>query len=478
MPSLPRYARSTPIHPPHGTARGRGPGGLLAMVLAAALTGCTAGPAASGGEAGDAAAAPTASPTEIPELVPVDYDAPRDLTGTEELMLYEPGPFAGDAFDEDAVVDAVLAMQPETTDEWRRAILGQIHGDYAEALSGTVEFRYAIDDPDAGPGQEPAEGAAVGVNHFALVLDASGSMAEPSGDGTRMDEAKAALRRFVAQLPEDSTVSLRVYGGAGDATAGGKRESCASSDVVYDDEADEARFTDALDDVGPAGWTPLARAVRAAADDVPDDATDALVYVVTDGLETCGGDPVAAARDLADGGVEPIVNVIGFQVGNADHEGLRAIADAGGGSYTDASTGTELERYLDEEYSRMMDAWDAWKRAELDRIDAAGRAHMAEAEENGRALMDAAEAEGRAGMDVARELGDRGALDPRTESAVWQYFYDRKNELWGYGYDTKAANWGDAYREKVRDWGEAYGTATSKWSEFYGKRSGRDSSSP
>ncbi|GAB3160972.1 hypothetical protein GCM10027059_10040 [Myceligenerans halotolerans] len=470
MPSLPRFACSTPVHRPHGTARGRRRAGPLAVVLAVALAGCTAGPAASGDEADDAAAAPTASPPGIPELVPVDYDAPRDLTGTEELMLYEPGPFAGDAFDEDAVVDAVLAMEPETTDEWQRAILGQVHGDYAEALSGTVEFRYAIDGPEAGPDEEPAEDSAVGVNHFALVLDASGSMAEPSGDGTRMDEAKAALRRFVARLPEDSTVSLRVYGDAGDATAGGRRESCASSEVVYDGEADETGFADALDDVGPAGWTPLARAVRASADDVPDDATDALVYVVTDGLETCGGDPVAAARDLADGRVEPIVNVIGFQVAGADHEGLRAIADAGGGSYTDASTGTDLERYLDEEYSRMMDAWDAWKRAELDRIDAAGRAHMAEAEENGRALMDAAEAEGRAGMNVARELGNRGTLDPGTEDAVWQYFYDRKNELWTYGYDTKVANWGDAYREKVRNWGEAYRTATSKWSEFYRKK--------
>ncbi|MBE1877409.1 VWA domain-containing protein [Myceligenerans pegani] len=448
---------------------------LLTAVLVASLAACTAAPAGSadGADGADADGGPaTSTPSPgVPELVPVDYDAPRDLTATERLMLYEPGPFAGDAFDEDAVVDAVLAMEPETTEEWQRAILGRIHGDYAGALAGTVEFQYAIDDPAAaGPADEPAEVTAVGTNHFALVLDASGSMAERAGDGTRMDAAKAALSRFVARLPEDATVSLRVYGHAGDASAGGKRESCASSAVVYDGEAGDARFADALDDVEPTGWTPLARAVRAASGDVPDEATDAIVYVVTDGLETCGGDPVAAARELADGGVEPIVNVIGFQVGNPDHEGLRAIADAGGGAYTDASSETDLEQYLDEEYSRMMDAWDAWKRAELERIEEAGRANMAEAEQFGRALMDAAEDEGRAGMEVARELGARGALDHATETAVWQYFYDRKNELWRYGYDTRTANYGDAYREKVHDWGAAYGTGTSRWSEYYRKR--------
>ncbi|RPF22646.1 vWA domain-containing protein [Myceligenerans xiligouense] len=467
MPALPRFARSAPVRRPRPEVRARRAATLLATALAASLAGCTSGPVASGGESDETAGASAAPSPGIPDLVPVEYDAPRDLTGTEQLMLYEPGPFAGAAFDEAAVVDAVVAMEPDTAGEWQRAILGQIHGDYAEALAGTVEFRYAIDDPAAGPDREPAGGTAVGTNHFALVLDASGSMAEPSGDGTRMDEAKAALRRFVARLPEESTVSLRVYGDAGNTTAGGKRESCASSEVVYDGAADGARFSDTLDAVGPAGWTPLARAIRAAADDLPDDATDAIVYVVTDGLETCGGDPVTAARDLADGGVEPIVNVIGFHVAGADHEDLRAIADAGGGSYTDAGSGTELERHLDAEYSRLMDAWEDWRRAELDRIDEAGRANMAEAEEHGRALMDAAEAEGRAGMDVARELGDRGVLDRDMENAVWQFFYDRKNELWGYGYETKVANWGDAYREKVRDWGEVYDTGTSRWSELY-----------
>ncbi|MBL0884831.1 vWA domain-containing protein [Myceligenerans indicum] len=472
-PALSWFTVPAPARRPPGTGgtrrprvRGRLVPVVVAVSVAVSLAACTPGPAVSSADAGGATTAPS-PPNPIPELVPVEYDAPRELTGTERLMLYRPGPFAGDAFDEDAVVETVLAMTPETPAEWERAILGQVHGDYVAALRGTVEFEYAIDGPGAGPDQERGPAGPVGTNHFALLLDASGSMARPSGEGTRMDEAKEALRQFVARLPREATVSLRVYGDAGDATAEGRHASCRSSRVVYDDEADEARFARALDDVEPGGWTPLARAVRTVAHDVPDDATDAIVYLVTDGLETCGGDPVAATRALADGGVEPVVNVIGFQAGNADQEGLRRIADAGGGAYTAAADAAALTRYLDREYARMMDAWDAWRRAELERIDDAGRAHLAEAERYGATLMEAAEDEGRAGMDVTRELGDRGALDDATESAVWEYFLDRKNELWRYGYDTKAANWGDAYRERVRDWGQVYRTATSRWSDYY-----------
>ena len=443
---------------------------VLAMALTLTIAGCAPETSEADDDATISASPSTSTPAGVPDLVPVTYDAPRDLTDTEKKMLFEPGPLAAGPdgeIDQDAVVDAVRALEPRAEREWRRAILAQIHGDYADALRGTVEFEYEIDDPARGPDEKPAGDAVVGTNHFALVLDASGSMAAASGDGTRMEAAQDALRHFVTRLPAGSTVSLRVYGDKGDNTAAGKSESCRSHHVVYDGAADHEDFTRALDAVEPVGWTPLARGIEAASGDVPPEATDAIVYVVTDGLETCGGDPVAAARDLADGGVRPIVNVIGFEVGDTDHEELREIARAGGGTYTDADTGAELERYLDEEYSRMMDAWDEWKRVELDRIDEAGNANMDEAETYGTTIMDTAEAEGAAGMEVTRALAAAGALDSGTETAVWNFFLERKNELWRYGYETKATNWGNAYREKVSDWGEVYSTGTTRWSEYY-----------
>jgi Ca-activated chloride channel family protein len=146
-------------------------------------------------------------------------DAPRELSDVEREFMYEPGPFAGDAYDEGQVIEAVLAMEPGTAQEWQMAIRSQIQGDYAEDLKVAITFDPSIGDTSEGPTEGTApEKVAVGTNHFALVLDASGSMDEESGSGTRMAEAKEALTGFVDSLPEDSTISLRVYGHEGDNT--------------------------------------------------------------------------------------------------------------------------------------------------------------------------------------------------------------------------------------------------------------------
>lgn len=477
---------------------------VLALVGALALTGCgaqdratfeeavpeaqpvsspgaddaasTAAPDGSGTGTSDAAARTEGGPrtgTSIPDLVPVEWpDAPRELTETERLFLFEPGPFAGDAYDEDAAFEAARASNPQTTQEWQQAIQAQLQGDYAEDLKTAITF-----DPSLGEGiAQPTEGdvaaseEVVGTNHFALVLDASGSMGEASGTGTRMEEAKDAIAGFVDTLPEGSTVSLRVYGHEGDNTNAGRSESCAATGTIYAGPADTDELSAQLEAVTPTGWTPLASAIGAAEGDIPAESTDGIVYVVTDGIETCGGDPVSAAEGLAASGIRPIVNVIGFQAGDADQEALAAIATAGGGEYTQADSKAELEDYWDNEYDRMMDAWEEWKRAELDRIDAEGAANMTEAENLGQRLMTGVEQEGDRAVALTERLGAEEAMDYDTKTAVWSYFYNRKVDMWAYSYDIKVDNWSASYNAKVGAWSDVYDTGTSKWSEYYSKK--------
>lgn len=440
---------------------------LAAICGAVLLTACDSTSENQGADTG------SLPPGTIPALVPVSYpDAPRELTATEKLMMYEPGPYAGDRFDKDAVLDAVLTMQPDTADEWQRAILSLIHGGYAEAVKKTIEFDPNIGEIAPGPEENPTgEQQAVGTNHFALVLDASGSMGERSGPGTRMDEAKKALEDFVDALPDNSTVSLRVYGHKGGNDDAGKAESCAATEVIYNGKADPGGFTAALAPIRPTGWTPLAASITAVATDIPAKTTDSIAYIVTDGLETCDGNPVQAAKDLAGSGVEPIVNVIGFQADNADQAALEAIAEAGNGTFTPASDAEELDDYLDAEYQKLMDAWDRWKRHELDRISAEGRQNMDEATTLGRTLMDTSIEEWDHAQALIDALYKADKLDYDTKSALWNHFYDRKTLLWNYGYDTKTENWNDAYNEKTANWNQVYETGTTRWSEYYSKKS-------
>ena len=67
------------------------------------------------------------------------------------------------------------------------------------------------------------------------------------------------------------------------------------------------------------------------------------IVLVSDGIETCGGDPVAAAEELNRSGIEVEIDVVGFGVPDDEADQLRDVASAGGGEYFDARTGALLE---------------------------------------------------------------------------------------------------------------------------------------
>lgn len=450
----------------------------LSLVLVSAvalLTACSGGGEAETGATPSpptASAAATSSPepsessgTSETGLTPVPFDdAPRDLTELEQSLLVEPGPHAEEGTVED-VLAAARESDPQTAEEWSTAILAQIHGNYAEGVKTVVRF-----DPSTGArDNEPAEGAgapegqSVGNNHFALVLDASNSMAESAGQGTRMDAARASLIAFAKDLPEASTVSLRVYGHAGDATEAGKAESCATSEVLYTGETDG--LEEALAGVQPNGYTPLAKGIADAASDFPDNTTDGIVYVVTDGVETCGGDPVKASEQLSSSGLEPVVNVIGFQAGETNQAALAAIAAAGRGKYTQADSQADLEAYWREQNTAMMRAWNEWRSVELSAINETSSDIKRTVNEVGSELKRAVNNEAERGKRTANLL--RGEIDDDIRADVWTFFEDRRLTIWNWAEETRTANWSTAEAERAQDWEAVYNRAQSKWTEYY-----------
>ncbi|MEW9034060.1 MAG: VWA domain-containing protein, partial [Planifilum fimeticola] len=181
-----------------------------------------------------------------------------------------------------------------------------------------------------------------------ILLDASGSMAGRVSGGVKMDLARKAIRNFVSQLPEDARVALRVYGHKGSNQQKDKALSCKSTEVVYPLGAyDESSFQDSLNQFRPTGWTPLAAAMEQAKNDLRGNTgenVENIIYVVSDGIETCGGDPVKAAKELHRSEIQAIVNIIGFDVDDAGQRALKKVAEAGGGTYQTARSGTELNQ--------------------------------------------------------------------------------------------------------------------------------------
>ncbi|WP_344122207.1 VWA domain-containing protein [Kocuria aegyptia] len=394
-------------------------------------------------------------------------DAPRQLTGLEQSLLVDPGPYAEEGTTEEALA-AARASDPQSAEQWSAAILAQIHGDYAEDVKTVVRF-----DPGTGArGAEPTAaatgpgvGQSVGTNHFALLFDASDSMAMDAGDGTRMDTARAALTAFVDRLPEGSTVSLRVYGHTGDTTAEGKTESCATTEVLYSGAADTGALGRTLAGVEPTGYTPLAKGIQEAAADFPEESTDGIVYVVTDGMETCGGDPVRAAEQLSGSGVEPVINVIGFQVEDTDHQALARIAAAGRGKYTQAASRAELETYWREQNQAMIRAWNEWRNAELRAVNDAGNANKQLTNEVGNRIKRTANDEGNRGKRVANLLA--GEVDDEVRQKVWDFFDQRNRTVWNWADQAHRDNWDAADAQHQQDWNAVYDRGQSKWTEYY-----------
>jgi hypothetical protein len=80
--------------------------------------------------------------------------------------------------------------------------------------------------------------------------------------------------------------------------------------------------------------TPIADSLAAVRQDLNAVNGTALIVLVTDGEETCDGDPAAVITELRESGMEVSLNIVGFAIDDqALAEEFAAWAEAGGGSY-------------------------------------------------------------------------------------------------------------------------------------------------
>lgn len=177
-----------------------------------------------------------------------------------------------------------------------------------------------------------------------IVVDASRSMWGRMGDEPKMVVAKEILRDVSYWFPEDLELALRAYG----STSPSDSKDCADSTLLVPfGEQNRDSIRQALAGLQPLGQTPIAFALNQATEDFGTLQDDRALVLVTDGIESCGGDPAQAARELREQGI--MVHLIGFGLGNAadeDTASLQAVANASGGRYVTAGSAEELKDAL------------------------------------------------------------------------------------------------------------------------------------
>jgi Mg-chelatase subunit ChlD len=183
-----------------------------------------------------------------------------------------------------------------------------------------------------------------GRRDLLVVVDCSGSMMGQTSEGeVKLAAAKRVLGKLVEGLPEGLNVGLIAYGHRLLASDAG---TCQDIEVVVPvSSADKAALSAKIQALQGKGRTPLAASIGKAGEVLKALGADRekSLIVLTDGLETCGGDPKAAAAALQALGVKVDFVVIGFDLADSESKAIAEIAEAGKGKYFDAKNSKDLE---------------------------------------------------------------------------------------------------------------------------------------
>ncbi|GAA4782477.1 VWA domain-containing protein [Corynebacterium canis] len=177
-----------------------------------------------------------------------------------------------------------------------------------------------------------------------LVFDASSSMLINDADGLRINAAKAAARNLIESLPEDSELGIVAYGQSVGDSPNEKGLSCEDVSLVRTlQPIDNAAVTyNTIGGITPRGWTPLAKAIEKAANQLPTDSA-ASIIVLSDGVDTCDGDFAALTNSITHSHPQLRIDAVTFK---EDAQHLEAITAATGGISVTAENQQQLTQRL------------------------------------------------------------------------------------------------------------------------------------
>jgi Mg-chelatase subunit ChlD len=195
-------------------------------------------------------------------------------------------------------------------------------------------------------GGKPARAGSLRLTDFAIVLDCSGSMGEKTTDGqSKMVEAKRVVSELVTRLPESLRVALIVYGYDRDLNCQAVKVARSLALLDASGKSDLSAQVAALQ---PVGGTPIASALELAGSELARNDSPCGMVLISDGKETCNGDPAGVAASLVSRlKLSFGLHVVGFDVQGDERASLAAIAQAGRGRYFNAQNVAELNMAID-----------------------------------------------------------------------------------------------------------------------------------
>lgn len=173
--------------------------------------------------------------------------------------------------------------------------------------------------------------SAAGTNVL-FILDASGSMWGQVDGVAKIKTAREALSKLLTDIPPETNLGLLSYGLF-------SKDSCDDVHyVVSMGPNNQKAISDFINKINPKGKTPIAGALKMAGSQLEHIKGQKHIVLISDGIETCSGDPCKIAGELAKKGINVKIHVVGFDVAAKEREQLKCIAKAGGGRYFNADS--------------------------------------------------------------------------------------------------------------------------------------------
>ncbi len=178
--------------------------------------------------------------------------------------------------------------------------------------------------------------AAPSGGNIVFILDGSGSMWAQLEGKTKIAIAKEVLTGLIKDLPAGVEVGLVAYGHRA------KGDCNDVEELVPLGPPDTADLIAKVNGINPKGMTPITLAVKTTVEKLRTAEEETTVLLVSDGEETCKGDPCGLVRELKASGIKFVLHVIGFDVGEKEKAQLECMARAGGGRYFSAGNAGEF----------------------------------------------------------------------------------------------------------------------------------------
>lgn len=184
-----------------------------------------------------------------------------------------------------------------------------------------------------------------------IILDASGSMGSRTREGkSRMQAAKESITQYIQNLPENTNVGLMVY-----SAQQIRGKSCERVEMFQEiGPLNKNAMVTKIQNIKEKGLTPMALSLEKAREILEKKKNDDnhLIFI-SDGRETCKGNPIESIYKLKKSPAKPVIHVIGFGVKGRAKRQLQCMAQVAGAKYHDVKSGADLAKALQTSYHQL-----------------------------------------------------------------------------------------------------------------------------